>query len=151
MAVYNFIDVSEFQKTIDWKKVKAAGIVGAIIRYGDGTYLDPTFDRNMIEAKAAGLHVGCYIFSRATNKATAEAEATRLYNASKKYSPDMPLYIDLEVNANKKYADTVAAAFLNKMKTLGGYGGVYANLNWWNNYLTHRCSPRSAMCSTCRT
>ena len=136
MAVYNCIDVSSWQGKIDWVKVKKAGIVGAIIRYADGNTLDSQFDENMKNAKAAGLHVGCYIFSRASSKAEAEKEATRLYNASKPYSPDMPLYIDLEVAANKKHADTVAAAYLNKMASLGGWGGVYANLNWWNNYLT---------------
>ncbi len=144
MAVYNFIDVSSWQGKIDWAKVKKAGIVGAIIRYADGTTIDSRFDENMTNAKAAGLHVGCYIFSRATSKAAAESEATRLYNAAKKYSPDMPLYIDLEVAANKKYADTVATAFLNKMKALGGYGGVYANLNWWNNYLADTAKNYSA-------
>ena len=134
--VYNFIDVSEWQGKIDWKKVKAAGIDGAIIRFADGTYLDKKFDYNMKNAIAAGLHVGCYIFSRAKDKAGAEKEATRLYNAASKYKYDMPLYIDLEDNSLRNYADTVAAAFLNKMKALGATGGVYANLNWWNNYLT---------------
>lgn len=133
---YSVIDVSEFQKTIDWKKVKADGVDGAIIRYGDGTYLDPKFDENMKGAKAAGLHVGCYIFSRAKNAATAESEATRLFNAASKYDPDMPLYIDLEVAKLAKYADTVAAAFIKKMDALGGRPGVYANCDWFTNYLT---------------
>lgn len=133
--VYNFIDVSEWQGKIDWKKVKADGIDGAIIRYADGSYLDKKFDYNMKNAIAAGLHVGCYIFSRAKDKDGAEKEATRLFKAASKYKFDMPLYIDLEDNKLRNYADTVAAAFLDKMKALGAIGGVYANLNWWNNYL----------------
>lgn len=132
---YKVIDVSDWQSQIDWAKVKADGVVGAIIRYADGNTLDKRFAENMKNAKANGLHVGSYIFSRAKTKAEAEAEATRLFNACKPYSPDMPLYIDLEVSTLSKYANTVAQAFLNKMKALGGRGGVYANLNWWNNYL----------------
>lgn len=132
---YKVIDVSVWQGNIDWAKVKADGVVGAIIRYADGKTLDSKFDYNMKQAKANGIHVGSYIFSRAKTKAEAEAEATRLYNACKPYAPDLPLYIDLEVSALAKYANTVAQAFLNKMKALGGKGGVYANLNWWNNYL----------------
>lgn len=132
---YKVIDVSDWQGSIDWAKVKADGVVGAIIRYADGTTLDKRFAENMKNAKAAGLHVGSYIFSRAKNIAEAEAEATRLFNACKPYSPDMPLYIDLEVASLAKYANVVAQAFLVKMKALGGRGGVYANLNWWNNYL----------------
>lgn len=132
---YKVIDVSEFQGTIDWTKVKADGVVGAIIRYGDGTYKDPYFTKNITGAKKAGLHVGAYIFSRAKTKSEAEKEATSLYNGSKSYDPDMPLYIDLEAKGLEEYANVVAQAFLVKMKALGGRGGVYANLNWWNNYL----------------
>lgn len=133
---YNVIDVSDWQSKIDWNKVKADGVVGAIIRYADGTTLDKRFAENMVNAKAAGLHIGSYIFSRAKTKAEAEAEAERLFNACKPYDLDMPLYIDLEVASLSKYADTVAAAFLNKMAALGARGGVYANLNWWDRYLT---------------
>lgn len=144
MATYKVIDVSDWQSKIDWKKVKADGVVGAIIRYADGTTLDKRFAENMKNAKAAGLHVGCYIFSRAKTKAQAEKEAQRLFLAADKYDPDMPLYIDLEARDLEKTADTVAAAFLNKMKELGGRGGVYANLNWWNNYLKKTAKNYSA-------
>ena len=132
---YKVIDVSDWQGKINWKRVKADGVVGAIIRYADGNTLDKRFAENMKNAKAAGVHIGSYIFSRAKTKAEAEKEAERLYNACKPYDPDMPLYIDLEVATLAKYANVVAQAFLNKMKSLGGRGGVYANLNWWNNYL----------------
>ncbi len=133
---YKVIDVSVWQGTIDWAKVKKDGVVGAIIRYADGTYLDTKFDYNMKNAKANGLHIGAYIYSRATTASAAQDEAKRLYNACKGYNPDLPLYIDLEYGAQAKYADTVAKAFLQKMDALGGLGGVYANLNWFNNYLT---------------
>lgn len=132
---YKVIDVSDWQGQIDWAKVKADGIVGAIIRYGDGNVLDKRFDENMRNAKAAGLHIGSYIFSRAKSIAEAQREAERLFNACKPYAPDMPLYIDLEASGLGKYADECAIGFLVKMKALGGRGGVYANLNWWNNYL----------------
>lgn len=144
MATYKVIDVSDWQDKIDWKKVKADGVVGAIIRYADGTTLDKRFAENMVNAKAAGIHVGCYIFSRAKTAAQAEKEAQRLFLAADKYKPDMPLYIDLEAKGLEKTADTVAAAFLNKMKALGGRGGVYANLYWWNTYLKKTAKNYSA-------
>lgn len=141
---YKVIDVSSWQSKIDWAKVKADGVVGAIIRYADGTTIDSRFEENMVNAKKAGLHIGSYIFSRAKTKAEAEKEAERLFNACKPYGLDMPMYIDLEVAANSKYANTVAQAFLNKMAKLGGRGGVYANLNWWNNYLVDTAKNYSA-------
>lgn len=133
---YKVIDVSEWQKKIDWAKVKADGVVGAIIRYSEDDYLDPYFAANMKGAKAAGLHVGAYIYSWAKTKAEAERDAVNLFNACRPYSCDLPLYIDLEKKGYEKYAGTVAQAFVNKMKSLGGFPGVYANLIWWNNYLT---------------
>lgn len=132
---YKVIDVSDHQKQIDWSKVKADGIVGAIIRYADGDTLDVRFEENIKGATAVGLHIGAYIYSRAKTKAQAEKEAERLFNACKPYTLDMPLYIDLEAKGLEEYANTVAQAFLIKMKSLGGRGGVYANLNWWDNYL----------------
>lgn len=132
---YKVIDVSDWQGQIDWAKVKADGVVGAIIRYADGTTLDKRFAENMKNAKEVGLHIGAYIFSRAKTKTQAEKEATRLFNACKPYGCDMPLYIDLEVASLSKYANTVAQAFIAKIKALGGKPGVYANLDWWNNYL----------------
>ena len=138
---YKVIDVSEFQKKIDWTKVKADGVVGAIIRFGDGDYNDVRFTENMKGAKAVGLHVGAYIFSRAKTKAEAEREATRLFNACKPYNCDLPLYIDLEADEVRQYAETTANAFLAKMKALGAFAGVYANTSWWNSCLAKVTPP----------
>ena len=138
---YKVIDVSEWQKKIDWAKVKADGVVGAIIRYAEDDYLDPYFAENMKGAKDAGLHIGAYIYSWAKTKADAERDAVNLYNACKPYGCDMPLYIDLEKKGYEQYANTVANAFIAKMNSLGAFSGVYANLNWWNNYLTKVTPP----------
>lgn len=132
---YKGIDVSSWQGNINWKKVKAAGITAAIIRYADGNYLDKYFDKNMKEAKAVGIHIGAYIFSRASSEAKAKEEARRLFEASRKYIPDMPLYIDLEASSLSKNANSIAASFLKEMDALGGRGGIYANLNWFSNYI----------------
>lgn len=136
---YRFIDVSSWQNKINWAKVKASGIVGVIVRYADDDVIDKYFDYNMKGAIDVGLHVGAYIYSRARNKAEAERDAVNLYNACKPYMDkiDMPLYIDLEQSGLERCADTVAIAFLNKMSALGvKKRGVYANLHWWDNYLT---------------
>ena len=47
----------------------------------------------------------------------------------------MPLYIDLEASSLSRYANQSAYAFISKMRTLGGKPGIYANLNWFNNYI----------------
>lgn len=133
---YKFIDVSEFQGNIDWKKVKADGVVGAIIRYCDGMIIDAYFDRNMKEAKKAGIHIGAYIFSRAVNAAQAKEEAQRIIAACKPYDPDLPIYMDLEAKNLAPIADTLATAFLAECDRQGVRGGLYASLYWMEHYLT---------------
>lgn len=133
---YKVIDVSTWQGDIDWKKVKEDGVKGAIIRYADGSYLDKYFDSNMKKAKAAGLHVGSYIFSRAKTAAQAREEARRIIKACKPYEPDLPIYIDLEWEEQAKVANTIAKAFISECEKQGVNGGIYANLHWFNNYVS---------------
>ena len=129
------IDVSEYQGVIDWKKVAASGVKVAIVRYADGMYIDRYFYQNMTGAIKAGLHVGAYIYSRAVNAAQAAEEAQRIIKACEPYNYDMPLYIDLEAKNLKYLANTLAKAFMDECKKRGVLGGIYANLDWFNNYL----------------
>ena len=133
---YRIIDVSSWQGDIDWSKVKSGGVVGAIIRYADGLTIDNRFKQNMTGAKRVGLHVGAYIYSRAVNAAQAREEADRIINACKPYGLDMPIYIDLEASNLSGIADTLASAFLSECDAKGVRGGIYANLYWFEHYIT---------------
>ena len=57
------IDVSTFQKSVDWQQVKADGVRFAILRagFGDGNQ-DVMFESHMKCALDAGLDVGIYWF-----------------------------------------------------------------------------------------
>lgn len=70
------IDVSAWQGTIDWAKVKAAGVQGAIIRigYGAGNPIDGQARRNINECKRLGIPFGVYLFSYAENAEIGTAE-----------------------------------------------------------------------------
>ena len=55
------IDVSHWQGTIDWNKVKKAGIEFAIIKAGGsdaGFYTDSKWESNYKGAKSAGISIG---------------------------------------------------------------------------------------------
>lgn len=56
----NGIDVSSLQGVIDWPAVRAAGFEFAIIRVNHGFAIDRTWERNVINARDAGLIVGSY-------------------------------------------------------------------------------------------
>lgn len=68
------IDVSVWQGKIDWKKVKASGIVFAMIRVGYGSSqgndckMDTYFKANVEGALAAGVEVGIYFYSYAKKR-----------------------------------------------------------------------------------
>ena len=96
------IDVSEYQKDIDWPKVKAAGVDIAMVRAGYRGYQNATlvkdenFEANMTGAKAAGLDVGVYFFSEAINRKEGEEEAKFVLDMIKGYDVTQPIVIDTE-------------------------------------------------------
>lgn len=83
VLVFDGIDVSQFQGSINWTKVKASGVDYAFIRCGAtlGGYSnlrmisDSRFAANVKAARSAGVNVGVYYFSLATTPAEAKQEA----------------------------------------------------------------------------
>ncbi|MBQ9375856.1 MAG: fibronectin type III domain-containing protein [Ruminococcus sp.] len=142
------VDVSYFQDTINWKKVKAAGIDFAIIRlgyrgYGNGALvLDTKFHENMKNAKAAGVKIGIYFFTQAITIAEAKQEANYCLSNIKGYALDMPIYIDMEEisydigrfdSAHLSYSakTNICKAFCDTIKNAGYRSGVYASYNYF--------------------
>lgn len=93
------IDVSEHNGKIDWEKVKASGIDGAIIRLGWG-YLgeDVSFDYNISECNRLGIPYGLYLYSYAydANFAYAEAVGTAEMLKDANVNLSYPFYYDIE-------------------------------------------------------
>ena len=91
------IDVSYANGTIDWSKVKAAGISFAIIRGGYGRYqVDSQFENNITGALAQGIPVGIYWFSYALDVAGAKAEAQKCLETIRGYDVKLPIFFDFE-------------------------------------------------------
>ena len=140
------IDVSTWQGEIDWNKVKNSGIEFAIIRSGwgysgDGK-IDKYFIQNIRNAKNAGIKVGVYHYSYATSVDNAKQEAKYCLDIVKSagIKLDLPIYFDIEDNsiANKHDRETrtqMCINFCSEIENSGYWAGVYANLNWFNNYL----------------
>lgn len=104
------IDVSNNQGTVNFRRVREAGYVFAIVKAteGDG-YVDPYFHNNVVAARAAGLKVGAYHFlrPRPARKGAAEADDfVRALKAAKIGKGDIRPVVDIEVSALSN-ADTV--------------------------------------------
>ena len=132
------IDVSEWQGKIDWEKVKPQ-IDGAILRCGYGGDLerqdDAQFKRNADECTRLGIPFGVYLYSYAKTVEQAKSEAAHILRLVKGYKLSYPVYLDLEENGTQTGAVERATVFGQIIEKAGYWCGVYANLNWWNNYL----------------
>lgn len=136
---YRYIDVSRYQGTIDWAKVAAAGYKGAMLKTvstnrklskrADDLYIDPTFETNYRNAKAAGLDVGVYYYTYATSEAMADAELALVRQAVYGKEITMPLAVDVEENKLKPMTTldltNLTAYALEQVEKMGFYAQLY--------------------------
>ena len=147
-AICKGIDVSYHNGTIDWKRVKQSEVEYAIIRCGYGTndksQDDKKWEENVKGCTDNNIPYGVYLYSYAdtVEKASSEADhAIRLLQGKKfKY----PVYYDLEEDAIRKRLSkteiaNIAKTFCNKLSAKGYTVGIYANKDWFTNYLTDSC------------
>ena len=132
---YKGIDVSTWQDTIDWEKVKASGVDFAMVRATFSTnHVDNTFVYNVTEAKKAGVKVGVYHYSYAETVAEAKAEVKHLLETIAPYELDYPIAIDIEENSQKqlgtKKITAIAKTMLDAVRDAGYYPILYSNTNW---------------------
>ena len=146
------IDVSDARGTIDWDKVKAAGVEFAIIDAGYGNankypkQKDKCFDYNYSNAKRVGIKCGVYWFSYASSIDAAIEEADSCYNVIKDLELEYPVFFDVEndpnnpiilnsFGSNKQKITEMTLAFCDRLASYGVKVGVYCNTNWFNNYV----------------
>lgn len=131
------IDVSAYQGTINWAKVKKAGIKFAILRTTvKGGSMDSQFANNYKGATAQGIAVSGYHFSYSLSVEQAKKDAKNLI--SKLGGKKIPIYIDLEWDSQAKLGrqkvTDIAKAFITTLKNSGYQAHVYSNTNWYKNY-----------------
>ncbi|MCL2252859.1 MAG: glycoside hydrolase family 25 protein [Lachnospiraceae bacterium] len=145
------IDVSKWNKEIDWHKVKDAGVEFAIIRVGyrgwtSGSLIeDPYFKANMRGALNAGIPVGVYFFTQAITVMEAVEEASMVIAMVEEFKLAYPIFIDSEGtgtgglgradNLNKSLRTDISKAFMETIKNAGYHAGIYAARSWLYNQL----------------
>ena len=147
------VDVSKYQKNVDWAQIKKAGVSFAIVRIGYRGYgasgalvLDPMFEEHFTNVKNAGLKVGVYFFSQATTEEEAREEAFGCAYVLNGRQLDYPIYFDSEASGaanGSGRADGLgvtdrtkcAVAFCEEVKAQGYKPGVYASTLWFQKRL----------------
>lgn len=118
---YKGIDVSNWQRYIDYSEVKRSGIEVVYIKASQGTNIkDAYFEINYENAKANGLKVGFYHFLTATNTGEAEQEARFFASVISGKTPDCKLVMDYEVfgGVSIEESNEIAKVFLETTKRL---------------------------------
>ena len=142
------IDVSKWNGTIDWKKVKADGIDYVIIRGGFGNAtVDPQFESYIQGASDAGLKIGVYWFSYATSVTKAKEEAAKCLETIAPYRDKItyPVFYDFEydsvdyakklgITITKDLSSKMADEFLTAIKNAGYITGIYTNKDFGDKY-----------------
>lgn len=138
------VDVSTWNTNCDYLKAAIAGKVEfAMIRAGFGknadTQKDNMFDTHYAGFKAAGVHMGAYQYSYAMSPADAVKEANAMLSWIEGKEFALPLFLDMEeasaANLGKEVCTMIALAWCDTISAAGYKCGVYANPNWFANYL----------------
>ena len=136
------IDVSAWQGTIDWAKVKRAGCGHAVLKINTKNLaVDKQFAANIKGCKAQGIPYGVYRYvyesteAAAKKAAQAVVELLRANNAA----PGTVVWWDVEDASIKAAAKTTLTASIlaaQKVIEAAGYGfGVYCGKYWYDSVL----------------
>ena len=135
------MDVSRWQGSIDWDKVKASGLVSGVMLRALGNsakdapskpYIDPYFARNYAECARLGIPVGVYGYFKAVTRAEADKELAFFRSALGGRNFQLPIAVDIEdayqtALGKSKLTDLVAYC-LSVVESWGVYAMLYTGL-----------------------
>lgn len=141
------IDVSSYQGTIDWAKIKDEGYQFAIIRLGIGDNVtsqdDIKLKENIKGCQNNGIPYGFYLVSYAIRNTGSESVESEIEHTKRLIQGTNPfaIFYDMEIEKTtylgKDTLTNFAIQYCDYFKNLGYNVGVYANKNWFTNYLNY--------------
>ena len=143
------LDLSHHSYDVDFAALKAAGVDYVILRVGYNTELDTRFEEYYAAACEAGLDIGVYFFTLATNKDEAKSDALRVANWLEGKKLEYPVFYDIEDYASYQpstFSETqimeIAHTFMTTMVDNGYYPGLYTNNNFLYNVFNNEKTLR---------
>lgn len=142
----NGVDVSVYQGDIDWPMLAANNDLRFVIMRAcklaspkSEFFVDTKFEENYANARAIGLKVGVYCYCGA-NTHEGILETTQSYiDTIQGKTFDYPVYLDVEADAMTAIPKDELTGYLiealDMIRDAGFHPGVYANLNWYTNYI----------------
>ena len=148
-TVYNGIDVSSWNNSINWNAVSKDGVDFAFLRVAfRGTKTgdlreDPNYSTYLTGASSAGIPIGVYVFSQALNTAEAVEEAQFAIDRVKTANIQLPIVMDYEYSDGSGRLDTAGLsqsektanvlAFCNTIRDAGYEPMLYATKSFLTN------------------
>lgn len=148
-TVYNGIDVSSWNNSINWNAVSKDGVDFAFLRVAfRGTKTgdlreDPNYSTYLTGASSAGIPIGVYVFSQALNTAEAVEEAQFALDRVKTANIQLPIVMDYEYSDGSGRLDTAGLsqsektanvlAFCNTIRDAGYEPMLYATKSFLTN------------------
>ena len=138
------LDISFWQDTLDFAKIKKAGYDNIILRAGYGTTIDSKFNEYAAACKKNNINiVAVYWFIYATNLTEVKANANKCLEVIKAYKPKI-VFADFEydtinkaakkgVKLGAKECDNFTIEFCETVKKAGYTPGYYANTDYYKN------------------
>ena len=138
------LDISFWQDTLDFAKIKKAGYDNIILRAGYGTTIDSKFNEYANACKKNNINiVAVYWFIYATTLTEVKANANKCLKVIKAYKPKI-VFVDFEYDTVNKAAkkgiklgakecDSFTIEFCEIVKKAGYTPGYYANTDYYKN------------------
>ena len=145
------IDVSTYQKQIDWQKVKESGIEFAMIKAGQGRseidpqismFRDSEFLKHVDGATSVGIDVGAYYYLTAQTTEEAEKEAIHIVSIINKRRDKINLYAAVDVESkllpvDKKLLTEIVKRFCAVVRENGYTDIIYTNHDFLSNRINN--------------
>ncbi|MBR5579359.1 MAG: glycoside hydrolase family 25 protein [Lachnospiraceae bacterium] len=142
---YLGVDLSKYQKSVDFAAIQAEGVDFCMLRVGSRGYStgtiqqDEMFEAHLAGANAVGMPVGLYFYSQAITEAEAIEEANYVISKIGTNKITYPIAFDMEFVENdtarietltREEKTNIALAFLKRIEEAGYTGMLYGNKEW---------------------
>ena len=125
------IDVSYYQRDLNYDTAIAAGVKGVIAKITESVSIEDSWWGHVSECETRDLPWGVYCFSHASTPEEAVEEANEVLYLLGKRVPPMGVWFDFESQAclNADDPTAVCSAFINTINAQGIPCGIYASLS----------------------
>lgn len=132
-TIYDGIDVSGWQESINYEEVRNSGVEIVYMKSSEGSnFVDPYFNQNYTNAKANGLKVGFYHYLIARTVEQAIEEARFFVATISGKNPDCRLAMDFESfgDLSVEQINEIGLTFMKTVENLSGKEVIiYSNTN----------------------